>query len=421
MFALVDCNNFYASCERVFQPHLNQQPIVVLSNNDGCVIARSNEAKALGIPMGAPAFEYQELFDTHHVHVFSANFALYGDMSHRVMQTLSSFCPDIEIYSIDEAFLDLKTFPSDTLKEYNQKIFQTVRQYTGIPISIGIAPTKSLAKVANKIAKKFPTQTGGVFLLQTEAQIHKALKWLPVEDIWGIGRQHTKRLKRYNIHTAYDFIKCHDEWIHKQFSVVELRIKKELCGTAMFEMELPSNKQSIATTRTFEKNYTEFSDIKERVVTFAAHSAAKLRKEKQCCKALNLFLHTNVHRSDQAQYSSSVTIKLPYSTNSSMELAHFAVQALQQIYKKGYAYKRGGVTLMQFTPEENQQLTLFEKRNDKHIPVMLAVDALNKKLGTSKVKLAAQDPGRQWKMRQEKVSPRYTSNIHEIISIICKA
>jgi DNA polymerase V len=420
MYALVDCNNFYASCERVFRPDLNQQPIVVLSNNDGCVIARSNEAKALGIPMGAPAFEYQELFDQHRVQVFSANFALYGDMSQRVMHTLSYYCPEIEIYSIDEAFLDLSDYPKETLKEYATVIFDTVRRHTGIPISIGIAPTKSLAKVANKIAKKFPTQTGGVFVLQTEAQIHKALKWLPVEDIWGIGRQHTKKLHRHHICTAYDFVQCHDEWIHKQFSVVELRIKKELCGIPVLPLDTPSLKQSIATTRTFEKNYTDFESIKERVVTFAAHSAAKLRKEQQCCKSLHLFLHTNVHRKDLAQYSSSVTIQLPYATNSSMELAHFAVKALQQIYREGYAYKRAGVMLSQFTPESQQQLTLFESRNEKHIPVLLAVDALNKKLGSNKVKLAAQDPGRQWKMRQEKVSPRYTSHLNEIISVICK-
>jgi DNA polymerase V len=215
MFALIDCNNFYASCERVFRPDLIGKPVVVLSNNDGCVIARSNEAKAIGIPMGAPAFESEKLFKQHNVNVFSANFALYGDMSQRVMTILRDYSPEMEIYSIDEAFLKLTGFDKFDLQDYGNQIRYRVTKWTGIPISIGIAPTKALAKAANRIAKKYQEQTGNVHLINTEEKRIKALKWLPVEDVWGIGRQHTKRLKAKNINTAFDFTQLTDNWVRE--------------------------------------------------------------------------------------------------------------------------------------------------------------------------------------------------------------
>jgi DNA polymerase V len=417
MFALVDCNNFYASCERLFRPDLQHKPIVVLSNNDGCVIARSNEAKAIGVPMGAPAFQYQELFLQHQVQVFSANFALYGDLSTRVMQILTSFCPEIEIYSIDEAFLDLHTFKHFDLKTYGLEINRTVRKNTGIPISIGIAPTKSLAKVANKIAKKFPTETNSVHVLDSPEKIQKALKWLPVEDIWGIGRQHAKKLKHMNIHTALDFANMNNEWVLKNLSVVELRLKKELNGIPVLNLEDKKTKQSIATTRTFEKNYTQYEEVKERIVTFALTCAEKLRQQKSCCNSILLFIQTNVHRKDLDQYSNSIRIKLPFATNSSIELAKFATQGLAEIYKEGYAYKRAGITVMDLCPEINTQLTLFEKSNPQHKKVMEVMDKINTSIGHHKIKLAAQDKGRVWKMRQEKLSPRFTTKLDEIITI----
>ncbi|MDD4848354.1 MAG: Y-family DNA polymerase, partial [Bacteroidales bacterium] len=219
MFALVDCNNFYASCERVFRPDLVGQPIVVLSNNDGCVIARSNEAKAIGVPMGAPAFENEQLFRRNNVQVFSANFPLYGDMSHRVMQILRAYCPDMEIYSIDEAFLKLDGFERMHLPDYLQKMHRQVQQWTGIPISIGVAPTKALSKIANKIAKKFPEKTGGIYWIDSEIKREKALQWMPVEDVWGIGRRHSKRLKEMNVNTAFDFIQLSDVWVKKYMAV----------------------------------------------------------------------------------------------------------------------------------------------------------------------------------------------------------
>lgn len=263
MYALIDCNNFYASCERVFRPELIGQPVVVLSNNDGCAIARSNEAKALGIPMGAPAFEYEELFQKHKVHVFSANFALYGDMSNRVMTILEDYSPDIEIYSIDEAFLKFEGFENFDLKKCGDDMQKRVGKWTGIPISVGIAPTKALAKVANRVAKKFPERTNNSYLMDTEEKRIKALKWLAIEDVWGVGRQHAKRLRSLNVKTAYDFTQLSDAWVQRNMSIVGLRLKKDLKGIPTLDLEEAQAKKNIATTRTFETNYTEFSQISE--------------------------------------------------------------------------------------------------------------------------------------------------------------
>lgn len=417
MYALVDCNNFYASCERVFRPSLRDKPIVVLSNNDGCVIARSNEAKALGVPMGAPAFKFKELFDKNNIHVFSSNYALYGDMSHRVMSLLSNFAPDIEIYSIDEAFLHFKGFDLFELQSYAKTIKKTVDKGTGIPISIGIAPTKALSKVANRIAKKFPKETGGIYIIDTEEKRIKALKWLAVEDIWGIGRQHSKRLQAQNIRTAFDFINLHDNWVRKHFSVVELRLKHELEGKPTLDLETVQAKKSIATTRTFDRMHTDIDSIKERVSTFAVSCAEKLRKQQNCCNAVMVFLHTNWHRKDLPQYGKNIVIKTDYPTNSSIDLMKYAIQGLEHIFMEGYHYKKAGVIVMEFTPENTKQFTLFTAENPKHIPLMKTIDSLNKRIGQNKVKFASQNLGRTWKMKQEKLSPRYTTKLTEIITI----
>lgn len=417
MYALIDCNNFYASCERVFRPNLRHQPIVVLSNNDGCVIARSNEAKTIGIPMGAPAFQYKELFKKHRVQVFSSNYALYGDMSHRVMNLLSSFTPDIEIYSIDEAFLQFKGFEHINLQTYCENIKKQVDKGTGIPISIGIASTKALSKVANRIAKKFPEKTKGVYLIDTEEKRIKALKWLAVEDVWGIGRRHSKRLKFHHINTAYDFVNLSDEWIKKQMSVVGLRLKYELQGKPALALETIHPKKSIATTRSFDKMYADFDSIKERVSTFASSCAAKLRKQKSCCHALMLFLHTNEHRKELPQYYKNIIIKTPYPTNSSIDLMKLATEGLEKIYKKGYQYKKVGVIVMDIRPENTKQFSLFSNENPKHQAIMKTIDYLNKEIGQNKVKFASQDLGRTWKMNQEKLSPRYTTKLNEIINV----
>jgi DNA polymerase V len=416
MFALVDCNNFYASCERAFNPSLNGKPVVVLSNNDGCVIARSNEAKALGVPMGAPAFKFKELIEGGNIHVFSSNFALYGDMSSRVMSVLGMFCPQMEIYSIDEAFLDFSGFELHDVEKIGVEMKKRVEQWTGIPISIGFAPTKALAKAANRIAKKFAERTGGVYKIETEEQRIKALKWLKVEDVWGIGRRHAKRLQEMKVLTAYDFTQLSDRWVRDMMTVVGLRLKHDLQGIPTLQMEDVKDKKNIATTRTFDGNYTDYKLIRERVASFAVSCGEKLRRQGSCCNSLMVFLHTNGFREDLPQYSKNIVIKLPFATNSSIELAQFAEQGLQRIFKQGYAYKKAGVIVMDFTPEDNQQLKLFDNRNVKHIKLMQAMDKINNATGQQKVRLAVQDPGRLWKMKQEKLSPRYTTNINEIIT-----
>lgn len=417
MFALVDCNNFYASCERVFQPKLRNKPIVVLSNNDGCVIARSNEAKPF-IPMGAAAFEYKDVFAKNGIHVFSSNYALYGDMSNRVMNLLAEFSPEIEVYSIDEAFLRFEGFEKHfDLNEHGKQIRYRVTKGTGIPISVGIANTKVLAKVANKVAKKFPDRTGNVYVINTEAQRIKALKWLAVGDVWGIGRQHAKRLEKLGVKTAYDFTQINEKWVKKNMSVVGLRLLLELQGQPCLEMETPQNKKNIACTRSFDKNYSDYEIVSERVSTFAVTCAEKLRKQKSCCNAMMIFIHSNFHRKDLPQYSRNIVLQLPYPTNSSMELAKFAAYGLKKIFKKNIAYKKAGVIVMDFTPEELTQTTLFETSNPKHKAIMQTLDNINNAIGRTKVKLASQDPDRTWKMRQEKLSPRYSTRISEAITI----
>ncbi len=417
MFALVDCNNFYASCERVFRPDLNGKPIVVLSNNDGCVIARSNEAKDLGVPMGAPAFKNKELFEQQKINVFSANFALYGDLSNRVMSVLGEYSPEIEIYSIDEAFLKLTGFEQYDLQKYGEDMRYKTTKYTGIPISVGIAPTKALAKVANRIAKKFPVQTKGVYIIKDEEQRIKALKWLKIADVWGIGRRNTQRLLDKDVRTAYDFTQLSDSWVKTNMSIVGLRLKHDLQGTPTLDLELTSPKKNIATTRSFEKDYTELEQIEERINTFAVSCADKLRQQNSCCQSLVVFIHTNQHRKNTPQYSRSIILKLPFPTNSSIELAQFSTQALKRIFKAGYHYKRAGVIVQDFTPENGLQTMLFENRNEKHVDLMKALDSINAHYGQQKIRLASQDLKRVWKMKQEKLSPRYSTNLDEVITI----
>lgn len=417
MYALIDCNNFYASCERVFRPDLNGKPIVVLSNNDGCVIARSNEAKALGIPMGAPAFENEKIFNENNVYVFSANFPLYGDLSHRVMSILSEYAPEIEIYSIDEAFLCLKGLERLDFNEYFQEARKKVLKWTGIPISIGIAKSKALAKVANKIAKKYPDITNGVYLIDDERKREKALKWLKIEDVWGIGRQHSRNLLSLNIKNAYQFTQLSDEYVRKKMTVTGLRLKRDLLGFPTIQMETEKAKQNIATTRSFDKAYTELDELKERVSTFAVVCAEKLRKQSSLCKSLMVFIHTNGFRADDPQYSKNIVVKLPFATNSSIELSKFANQALEKIFRSGYKYKKAGVIVLDLVPDNPRQIAIFEDSDVRHISIMKAMDMLNSKYGQHSIKLGSQDPKRLWKMRQEKLSPRYTSNIDDIIKV----
>jgi len=417
MYALVDCNNFYASCERLFKPHLNGKPVVVLSNNDGCVIARSNEAKKLGVPMGAPAFQYKELFQQHDIQVYSSNYELYGDMSRRVMEMLSEFSPDVEIYSIDEAFLLFNGFDNlVNFKHYGLDIRQYVTRGTGIPISIGFAPTKTLAKVANKIAKKFPAETGGVHVIDSEELRIKALKWTEIGDVWGIGRQYARKLKDLGINNAYEFASIPEGWVLKEMTIVGQRMWKELNGIPCIEMEEVKDKKNIACTRTFDRNTECLDIIAERVKTFAGRVSEKLRKQNSECNALQIFIHTNYHRQDLPSYSRSIVVKLPYPTNSMIELAKFADYGLQQIFRKGYQYKKAGVIAMDFTPTSSKQLSLFGQSDTRHIELMKAIDQINNRSGRNRIRLASQSRQRE-KMRQESLSPCYTTRITDLIKI----
>ena len=417
MFALVDCNNFYASCERVFNPSLIGKPIVVLSNNDGCVVARSNEAKALGIPMGAVAFEYEGLFKANNVHVFSSNYELYGDISSRVMSILSTYTPDIEIYSIDEAFLKLggleKYFD---LTKHALAMVKEIKQNTKIPISVGIAPTKALAKVANKIAKKFPERTNSVYCIDTEEKRIKALKWTKIEDVWGIGRQHSKRLKAVNVNNAYQFTELHDDWVRKNMTIQGLRLKKDLLGISSIDFEDIKPKKNIAVTRSFDKMYDAKPEISERLSTFSAICGEKLRKQNSHTNLIMVFIYSNFFRKELPQHRGFITIKTDFPTNSTLEINRYAQMALDKIFKEGIKYKKAGIIVSEITPADNFQLGLFHSENPKHIDLMQTIDLVNKRHGNV-IKFGRNDLKKRWKMKQLKVSKRYTTNWNDILEV----
>jgi len=417
MFALVDCNNFYASCERVFNPNLRNKPIAILSNNDGCVISRSDEAKALGLPMGAPAFKYKHFFKEHNIQVFSSNYPLYGDMSSRVMSILNQFTPDVDVYSIDEAFLQFIGFENYNFNSYGNDIRQRILKWTGIPVCVGIAPTKALSKVANKIARKFPEQTNGVYIIDSEEKRLKALKWIKIKDVWGIGYGLQKRLKIKNIKTAYDFIQLSDEWVRKNFSITEWKLKKDLEGIPTLQLDTPKTKRSIATTRSFEYTFSDIDNIKERVSTFATSCAEKLRKQNSSCNMIIVLLSSDRHKKNVPRHRASTTIVLPCPTDSTLVISTAAVNAATSIFKKGVSYKRAGVIVTGLVPTDNYQLDLFHHENPKHKPLMTVMDNLNTKFGDYKIKLANQDLKRTWKMRQNHLSPRFTTDINEILKI----
>ena len=418
MFVLVDCNNFYASCERVFQPQWESKPVVILSNNDGCVIARSNEAKALNIPMGAPAFKYKKQFKQQGVKVFSSNYPLYGDMSNRVMTILEKYTPNLEIYSIDEAFLQFKGFDLFNLEQEGQRMRKQVRKWTGIPVSVGIAPTKALAKIANKIAKKFVKRTQGVYAIDTEEKRIKALQWTKIGDVWGVGRKHKIRLEAIGVCNALQFTQLPDAWVRKHMSVLGLRLKKDLSGVSSIQLEeIIPIKKGIATTRSFEGTITQFSDLEERISTFATSCAEKMRKQRSSCNALLVFVRSDPHKKGGFPYRNSCVLPLPYATNSSILLSKYAVMGLQKIFKKGVHYKKAGVMIMGLIPTEKRQLSIFQNNNNKHLTLMQSVDRIHKRFGPHRIKLANQDLNRTWKMKQEHLSQRFTTELNEIITI----
>lgn len=421
MYALVDCNNFYASCERVFRPELNGKPVVILSNNDGCVIARSNEAKEVGIPMGAPAFQIKDLVREKNVQVFSSNYALYGNLSGRVMAILEQFTPNVEIYSIDEAFLTFDGLSITDFQDYGIQMKKRIHKWVGLPVCIGFAPTKALAKVANKIAKKFQDRTSGVYVIDSEEKRIKALKWTKVEDVWGIGYRTIKKVKLRNIHTAYDFIQPqHEAWIKKEMGVIGMRLKYELEGKSVLDLEpIVEQKKSISVTRSFPKQIADFDLLRERITTFAVVCAEKLRKQKSCCHTIIVMLVIDKHRVETSKYYFNAAINLPFGTHSSLTIANAAVRLLEHLHKgnEHLKFKKAGVIVTGLVDENRKQFQLFEEENPKHLALMQVMDRINHKMGDAKIKLASQNLQLTWDMNQRHLSSKYTTNFKDILEI----
>ena len=418
MFALVDCNNFYASCERLFQPHLNGKPVVVLSNNDGCVIARSDEAKALGITMGAPAHLSEKLFRENKVAVFSSNYTLYGDLSRRVMKTLASFVPRMELYSIDEAFLDMSDMCCTDLVKLAIQIKATVMMNLGIPVSVGIAPTKTLAKMANRYAKK-KCNKPGVFYAGNEQLVDEMLRSTGVGDIWGIGRQHSALLQQNGFHTAKDVTTISPDWMRSNLSVVGLRLWNELRGVPSIGNEYGTTiKKNICTSRSFGKTTGDKSILKEAASNYAALCALKLRKQNSCATSINVSVNTNQHKTELPQYHHSITLEFETATNLTQELIGYALKGLDIIYRPGYLFKKVGITVMGLIPGDQVQHSLFDSGDrDKGNRLATAIDEINLVMGKNLVRMAAQGYGQRYRLRAEHLSRRYTTCINDILKV----
>lgn len=405
------------SCERVFRPDLVGKPVVVLSNNDGCVVARSEEAKKLGIKMGDPYFKLEKLFNEKGVVSFSSNYTLYGDLSARVMSTVKRFVPNIEIYSVDECFLYFEGFDDYDLTEYGRMITQTVKKYIGIPVSLGIAPTKTLAKIASKYAKKHSGYRS-VCMIDTEAKREKALKLFPIGDVWGIGHQYEKLLNYNGVKTAYDFTLKKESWVRKYLKVVGVRTWKELQGISCIPKEESRKKKNICTSRSFGEMVSDFVTLSEAVANFAAACARKLREEKTAAKTIQVFILTNPFRDDLVQYYKNKIITLPVHSNCTNELVTAALQALDEIYIKGYQFKKAGVIVSDIVLESEIQGNLFYQGDTQRLKkIHELMDKINKSEGRDTLKIAAQGFSKKWKLKNRFLSKRYTTRWDELMEI----
>lgn len=416
MFALIDCNNFYASCERLFRPDLRGLPIVVLSNNDGCAIARSEEAKALGIKMGAPYFEIKGLCKQHKVHIFSSNYTLYGDLSRRVMMIIEAEWPEVEIYSIDEAFMDLSSMPACQREAFCINLQKKILKYAGIPTSIGIGPTKTLAKIANHICKrelKIP-----VFNV---SERREWLKKIAVGDVWGVGRQWHKRLVQQGIYTAYDLAVLNPHQLKKQFNVVLMRTAMELQGIACAGLEVAVAKKSIISSRSFGTMQTEIDSLAQAISSHAARACEKLREEKRLAQHLWVFIRTNPFRQDLPQYNNDIQLRLINPTDDLRTITQLAKICLKKIYRPGYEYKKAGLCLGELIDRNQRQLDLFHQPTQTELAkkdqLMSVFDAINQRYGRHTIKLAAEGYDKAWDMRSQLRSPRYTSSWLELAQV----
>lgn len=406
VFALVDCNSFYVSCERVFNPSLSNKPVVVLSNNDGCIVSRSNEAKAVGIAMGKAAFEIRDILQKHHVLTFSSNYTLYADMSRRVMQTLSQFAPEMEIYSIDEAFLSLSNM-GRSLDDYGRTIRNTVGRWTGIPVSVGIASTKTLAKVANKIAKKSP-RANGVLNLVESPFMEEALRSIAVEDVWGIGYRSAYKLKKVGIQTALDLSRVDTRWMQKIFGINGVRTVYELRGTSCYPLEEnPPAKKSLAVTRMFGRPVVTIEELKEAAANYAARAGEKLREHQEAAGMMTVYVTTS--RFIEHPYFNAHTTHFPTATNNSMELVETAVVSIDRIYRKGLEYKKAGVLLHELVAEGRVQKDLFDTADrEKTNRLMQAIDRINAKEDVG-IHWAAEGLIRPWHVQFKRLSRKFTT------------
>ena len=422
MKAIVDCNSFYASCERLFKPSLYGRPVVVLSNNDGCIVSGSDEAKALGILKAAPYYQHKAEIEKNNVAVFSSNYNLYGDMSWRVMETLRILTPHVEVYSVDESFLDLDGIDENKLYDYSLFLKETTELWTGIPVSIGVAPSKVLSKVANRLAKKDKPGTKGVMILQTAEQQMEALEKTQVEDVWGVGRANAKKLRLFNINTAWDLRNMSEEWARKNLGgVVGVRLIQELRGNPCIEMKNPlETKKMIATTRMFGKPVYELRDLKEAVATYITRAAEKLRRQNSAAKIISVFLVTNNY-SNAYEYnptSVSLYITLPFATSLTNVMIEHAMPLVENLYRKGSKYLKAGVILSGIVPDNAVQYNLFEPpSHNTQKELMKMIDNVNFSMRNDVLKFASSGTKRDWKMRQELRSPRYTTRWNELFKV----
>lgn len=415
IFALVDCNNFYVSCERVFNPGLNGKPVIVLSNNDGCAVALSEEAKPY-VTMGAPIFECMDIVKKHKIHLYSSNYTLYADMSHRVHEVLSQFSPHIENYSIDESFLSLDGFEKTEHTAYGREIRARVLRWTGIPVSVGIGPTKTLAKIANKLAKK-NKMCQGVLDITNHPRIDDFLASVEVRDVWGVGWQYTKFLRRHGIKTALDLKKAHDGFIRKHMTVQGLRTVWELRGISCIDLEeaIPDKKQ-IVSSRSFGKDIEDYKDVSEAIATYATRAAEKLREQKSICGYISVWVETNRFKPENPQYSNIISCRLPEPTAYTPILIKYALRLLSRIYREGYVYKKAGVALLNIVPASDVQQNLFVRFDDsKHRRLMEAMDRINGQWGRETVRSGASGYERPWGMKRAKISNRYTTRWDELL------
>jgi DNA polymerase V len=413
---LIDCNNFYVSCERIFQPKLRRRPVVVLSNNDGCIIARSNEAKSLGLKMGTPLFKAQELIEEHNVAVYSSNYALYGDMSHRVMEALQEFTPEVEVYSIDEAFMGLED-DSQSFHAGGTNIRQKVLKWTGIPVSVGIGQTKTLAKVANQIAKTDVARQGVLDLTPVDVQT-EALEQTPVGKVWGVGPAYSKLLKAAGITTARKLRDADRRWVRQRMSVVGVRIVEELRGVSCLPLEqCPSQKKSLTCSRSFGVPVESLAELREAVALYLSRVAERLRRFRLAAGVITIFINTN-RFSTEPQYGNSITYELAYSTDSTQELLEWALKGLESIYRPGYRYKKAGVLLNQLVPADQLSRRFFGDEGYVRVRrVLKAVDEINRRHGRDTVRFGAVEPQGRWQTKFLKRSQCYTTRLKDVLCV----